>query len=116
MPWAKVDDKLHAHPKVARAGLEALGLHLLAMSYCAAYETEGHVDAHFAEGKAAKRTRALVARLVESGLWEPNGNGWTIHDWLLYNPTREEAAELSKRRALAGKRGGEAKAKRRRAA
>ena len=32
MPWAKIDDKLHGHPKAAEAGLEALGLHLLAMS------------------------------------------------------------------------------------
>ena len=111
MPWAKVDDKLHGHPKAAKAGLEALGLHLLAMSHCAAYETEGHVAPEFTTRTAGKRADALTDRLVESGLWELNGTGWVIHDWLEYNPTRKETAELAKARAVAGKRGGIAKAK-----
>jgi hypothetical protein len=117
MPWAKVDDKLHGHPKAAGVGLEALGLHLLAMSYCAAYETDGHVPANFPTEKAGKRAAALVAKLTEapvdaSGLWETNGNGWVIHDWLEYNPSKAEAAALVEAKRRAGKAGGEAKAKR----
>lgn len=110
MPWAKVDDKLHGHPKAAKAGLEALGLHLLAMSHCAAYGTEGHVDPEFPKGKAAGKSKGLVRRLVDSGLWEENGTGWVIHDWLDYNPTNEQSRALSEARAQAGKRGGKAQA------
>jgi hypothetical protein len=112
MPWAKVDDKLHAHPKAARAGLEALGLHLLAMSHVAAYETDGHVLARFPFEKAGEQGDGLAATLVESGLWELNGDGWMIHDWLKYNPSKREAKQLAKARAVAGKAGGKAKAKR----
>jgi hypothetical protein len=110
MSWAKVDDKLHAHPKAARAGLEALGLHLLAMSHVAAYETNGHVEATFPNQKAGERAGTLVDRLVSSGLWEVNGydgDGWIIHDWLKYNPSRVQAKRLAKQRQAAGKRGGE---------
>lgn len=111
MPWAKIDDKLHGHPKAAKAGLEALGLHLLAMSHCAAYETEGNIDTSFPQEKAGDRARELVASLVEAGLWEVNGTGWKIHDWLKYNPSNAQAKRLAKQRQAAGKRGGNAKAK-----
>ena len=111
MPWAKVDDKLHGHPKAAKAGLEALGLHLLAMSHCAAYETEGHVGRSFPEEKAGVSWSGLTDSLVKSGLWEVNGNGWLIHDWLKYNPSRAQAKRLAKQKQAAGKRGGEVKAK-----
>ncbi len=110
MPWAKVDDKLHAHPKAMKAGLEALGLHLLAMSHCAAFPEDGHVASEFVEQKAGKRAKTLADRLVGAGLWEENGNGWLIHDWLHYNPSREQAHALAAARAAAGKRGGEARA------
>lgn len=110
--WAKVDDRLHAHPKAAEAGLEAMGLHLLAMSFCAAYETDGHVKERFPTEKAGERAGVLVERLVQVGLWELNGNGWRIHDWLKYNLSKREAKQLAKARALAGKAGGKAAAKR----
>lgn len=109
--WAKVDDRLHAHPKADAAGLEAMGLHLLAMSYCAAYETDGHVKANFPAEKAGKKGAALARKLVEARVWETNGNGWVIHDWLTYNLSKREAEELAEKRRLAGKRGGKAKAK-----
>lgn len=117
MPWAKVDDKLHAHPKAARVGLEALGLHLLAMSYVAAYETDGHVPANFPVEKAGEQAGELVQKLTAApegtaGLWESNGDGWIIHDWLQYNPSKREAKQLAKVRARAGKAGGKAAAKR----
>lgn len=115
MPWAKVDDKLHGHPKAAKAGLEAMGLHVLAMSYVAAYETDGHVPANFPVEKAGERAVELVQRLVfapegQVGLWERNGDGWIIHDWLKYNPSKREAKQLAKTRARAGKAGGKSKA------
>jgi hypothetical protein len=113
MPWAKVDDKLHGHPKAARAGLEALGLHLLAMSHCAAYETEGHVAGDFVveKGGGSEKGVRLAGSLVGAGLWEVNGGGWKIHDWLKYNPSRAQAKRVAKQKQAAGKRGGEAKAK-----
>jgi len=113
MPWAKLDDRLHAHPKAAKAGLEALGLHLLAMSHCAAYETDGHVHVSFPTEKAAGKGPRLAQTLVDSGLWETNGSGWVIHHWLDYNPSKAQAAAEAAAKREAGKAGGKASSKRR---
>jgi hypothetical protein len=38
------DDKMHSHPKSRIAGLEAMGLGLLAGTYCTDYLTDGAVQ------------------------------------------------------------------------
>lgn len=100
MPWARVDDSLHAHRKLRRASLEASGAFLLSLSYCAAYLTDGHVDDEFLEEVIpSKRKRdRIVAELLERQLFEPNGNGYVVHDYLDYNPSR---ADVERRRQKA---------------
>ena len=100
MPWFKVDDMLHAHPKARKAGLEAMGLWALAGSYCSAYKLDGHVDSDWIEGQ--KRGRTLANRLVSAGLWHESGHqcegcpqpneprGFIFHDWADSNPTADE--------------------------
>lgn len=41
MAWFKVDDKLHSHPKLYRASLRAMGLWVLAGSWCSDQLTDG---------------------------------------------------------------------------
>lgn len=41
MAWFKVDDKLHSHPKRYRASLRAMGLWVLAGSWCSDQLTDG---------------------------------------------------------------------------
>ena len=95
MTWTRIDDNFHAHPKVQQAWHAcpaSIGLHVLALSYGAAYLLDGHVSPEFAQTcipAAAGRKRA-VAALVNAGLWEPNGRGWVIHDYLDHNPSREQ--------------------------
>jgi hypothetical protein len=106
MAWVRIDDQLHAHPKIRHAWRSepaSLGLHLLALSYVGAYLTDGNVPAEFVSDQlpgAAKRNRAVKA-LEEAGLWERNGTGWTIHDYLDFNESR--AKVLAKRRADANR-------------
>lgn len=109
MPWVKLDDSLHGHPKAAKAGLEALGLHMLAMSHCGAYSQNGHVAPEFVREKAGARAAKLTARLVDCGLWETNGNGWVIHDWSEFNPSPEQIEAERAKRSAAGKAAAEAR-------
>jgi hypothetical protein len=109
MAWVRVDDNLHAHPKF-RAAWEmdpaAVGLELLALSYAAAYLTDGEIDDLFVRTwlrSAKRRTRAIDA-LVDAHLWVPNGSGWQIHHYLEYNDSREEI-EQRRRADAARKRG-----------
>jgi hypothetical protein len=111
--WVRLDDTLHSHPKVLDAGLEALGLWALALSHCGAYLTDGHVRraAAMRLAGAPDVLERLASTLVRVGLWEvhPSGDGWQVHDFLAYNPSRAEVqsqrSDLSEKRAEAGRKG-----------
>lgn len=87
MPWFKVDDGLHDHRKARRAGKAAMGVWVLAGSWCMASETDGFVPADVLARWGTKRD---ADRLVEVGFWyadEQDGEaGWRFHDWLSYQP------------------------------
>lgn len=93
MTWAKLDDSFHSHPKVRAAwnqSTTSIGLHMLAIAFAAAYETDGKVPTWFVEGvlpKARDRQSAIDA-LLETGMWSENGAGYAIHDFLDYNPSK----------------------------
>lgn len=98
MSWIKLDDQLHAHPKLKRAWKAhrgALGLHLMALSYCGAYLTDGMVDAGFVEEKlpAARERSAIVGALVDAGMWAEADGGWLIYDFLEYNPSKAQVLD-----------------------
>jgi hypothetical protein len=103
MPWFKVDDTLHSHPKARRAGLPAIGMWALAGSYSAAYATEGFVSEPWVA--SFTRGRRLATELVVAGLWVPaekdGENGWAFHDWLKFQPSK---AEIDADRAMASER------------
>lgn len=91
MPWFKVDDTLHSHPKPRAAGLAAMGLWSLAGSYCSQYTTEGFVPEWFVQAWPGGRKHANA--LVRAGLWletDANPPGWQFHDWDHFQMTKEE--------------------------
>lgn len=110
--WAKVDDKLHAHPKFAALPMSARGLWVTAMSWCADYLTDGELPERMVLAFGARRRDA--DRLVEAGLWEVTGTGFRFHDWGAYQPSARDAAkvraEISEKRARSGAKGGRSKA------
>lgn len=87
MAWFKVDDKLHDHRKVRAAGKAAMGVWVLAGSWCMASETDGFVPESVLNRWGAKKD---ADRLVAVGFWEPatqdGEDGWRFHDWLTYQP------------------------------
>lgn len=114
MSWVKLDDNFPGHRKVLAAGPVAAWLHIEGLCYCAQQKTDGAIlDAalskltQFSKPKAAK----LAARLVEVGLWERNGAGYAIHDYLDYNPSKKSLEERREMKRRAGQAGGLAKAK-----
>lgn len=121
MPWFKVDDTAHAHPKMRRAGKSAVGLWVMCGSYAAAYLTDGIVPAE----TAADGTPTQIAKLLKAGLWHEHGHGcsrcaqpmpgdFVMHDYLRYNPSRtrvlaerdREAEKKRQQRAGGGPAGG----------
>lgn len=92
MPWFKVDDQLHSHPKPRRASLAALGLWALAGSYSMAYKLDGFVPGWYVAGHRDGRKHAET--LVRVGLWHnairAEEEGYQFHDWNDYQPTSDE--------------------------
>ncbi len=97
MAWVRLDDGFFRHPKVIAAGPLARELFLASVCWSAANLTDGAIprvvlptlllhddDVPVTSG----RRRRAVDRLLAVGLWELNGDGWMIHDYLDYNPSR----------------------------
>lgn len=88
MTWFKVCDTLWGHDKVEVAGLEAMGLWVLAGSKCGQQLSNGFItDASVLK---VGGTPELAERLVEAGLWLKVPGGYLFHDWEDNNPTREQ--------------------------
>ena len=112
MPWARLDDTLHGHPKIRKAWRcrPALGLHLLALSHCSSYETDGRVSREFVEDQLPDSGERVpvVDALVGAGLWKEHKDGWEIHDFLKYNPSKADAEarrEADRKRKQEGRQG-----------
>lgn len=87
MPWFKVDDKFHSHPKVMELTTGAVGLWTLAGSWCADYLTDGRIKRGQLRRLGGDDEQA--AELVKAGLWIEVDDGYQFRDWHDYQPTRE---------------------------
>jgi hypothetical protein len=106
--WVKIDDRAREHRKQLRAGAEACWLWACGLMYCNTQKArdgfipDEAVPLLFPLRNATKH----AAKLVEVGLWERADGGYRVHDYHDYQPTHEQAVELSLKRAAAGRAGG----------
>jgi len=96
VPWFMVDDKLHSHKKAVRAGVQAMGLWVLAGSWSADHLTDGFVPDFIAQ-RIDPDADMHAAELVTAGLWsvaeKGDDNGWAFHEWEGFQPTKEAVEE-----------------------
>ena len=92
MSWVKLDDQFFMHPKVLPLSRGAKLLYLSALTYASAQLTDGHLNE--AAVSAVARTVGVQPRLSadlrDAGLWDRTEDGYVIHDYLAYNPSREQ--------------------------
>jgi hypothetical protein len=114
--WGRVDDKYHGHRKVVDLSVDlakvplmvaAVGLNTLAWSWSNDQLTDGEIPKNLPTKLVGVPVDNLVAELLRVGLWEPHPKGYLIHDFLDYNPSREEVLSKKAMRSEAGKRGGQ---------
>jgi len=100
MPWFRLDDNFHGHPKVRAAGNAATGLWVRCATYSAHYLTDGHIDTAIAHSYGTDRQ---INQLTTTRLWIPDDTGYLIPDYLDYNPSEKqvqnEREKARKRRA-----------------
>ena len=112
MPWFKIDDAWHSHPKVREAGNAAAGLWVRVGSYCSQYATEGYIRASVVHEFGTKRE---VEKLLNVGLLAKVEGGYQIPDFLDFNPSSDEVKAQRKASAERQKRWREKKAAERQA-
>jgi hypothetical protein len=102
MPWFRVDDGFHSHPKVLATSLAARGLWVTAGSWSSDHLTDGFVRDHVLASLGG--TPELAAELVAEGLWRRVKGGYKFHDWLDKNPSRQAVDKQRKANAERQKR------------
>lgn len=91
MPWVKLDDRFPSHRKIALLSDRAFRLHVSAMCWCAENLTDGRIsDRELALVTRVRGVKATAKQLEDAGLWDRTDDGWEIHDYLDYNPSREQ--------------------------
>jgi hypothetical protein len=106
VPWFKVDDKLHDHRKSRVAKKAAMGVWVLAGSWCMDNLTDGFVPL---DVLGRWGTKSDAQALVRAGLWldaSRNGEkGFQFHDWDRFQPSAAVTAAVKAKEAEAGLRG-----------
>ena len=94
MAWVKIDDQFSVNAKVLAAGKDGRELHISALCHCNRNLTDGLVAVDVVRQIGALfevyDTDAAIERLLAIGLWERVDGGYMIHDYLEYNPSREQ--------------------------
>lgn len=100
MPWVKLDDRFPSHRKIALLSDRAFRLHVSAMCWCAENLTDGHIsDRELALVANVRNIKATAQQLQDAGLWDRTEGGWAIHDYLDYNPSRDQVLAERKKNA-----------------
>lgn len=112
MPWFKVDDGFHGHPKVVGLSPSAVGVWLLTGTWSAQYLTDGAVPRGIMTRLGG--TDADAHELIAAGMWESRADGFQFHEWAVYQPSKEEveaerAAARERMKAVRAKRKGTSK-------
>jgi len=108
--WVRVETRFISHPKVLEIGPLGEALWLRGLCYAGEQLTDGFVPASFLKRMADMKALTIAKRLVDVGLWQERDGGYQIHDYLEWQRSREEVADLNSKRAEAGRRGGKQKA------
>ncbi|MEU5477509.1 hypothetical protein [Streptomyces mirabilis] len=100
MPWVKIDDRFPSHRKIALLSDRAFRLHVSAICWCAENLTDGRIsNRELALVAHVRGVKTTAQQLEAAGLWERTEDGWAIHDYLDYNPSREQVLVERKKNA-----------------
>jgi hypothetical protein len=88
MPWVRIDENAMDHPKVGALSDGAFRLWVQALAYCQKHLTDGYVSDHAVR---SMRTFSPKRRseLETAGLWDRAESGIQVHDYLVWNDSRE---------------------------
>lgn len=116
MAWIKLDDQWMDNPKIVEAGRDGRDMWLASITYCAKHLTDGYFHKNLLPmlavmaGVDVAKCQQFARTLLDVGLWEAREDSYYVHDYLDYNPSKEQTESNRNARAEAGRAGGIAKA------
>ena len=117
MAWVKLDDRFPDHPKPVSVGPLGMAMQVAALCYCNTHLTDGFIqfnavrkllswefsppgeDVVYTIGITSGMSgqdvdwQLIAGWLVDAGMWEMVEGGYKIHDYLDYQPSRDEVLE-----------------------
>ncbi|MBT2505127.1 hypothetical protein J7I98_04290 [Streptomyces sp. ISL-98] len=94
MPWVRLDDRFPSHRKVALLSDRAFRLYVSALCWSSENLTEGRItDRELPIVTRLRGAKAAAKELEDARLWDRTEGGWSIHDYLEYNPDRARVQE-----------------------
>lgn len=109
MPFLNIDDNFADHPKIDNLSDGAFRLHVAGLLYAAKQMTDGYIPATRVPRLIRTYRPKLLAEVMAGRLWLPADAGYTIHDYLDWNRSREQIEadreRIRKARSEAGKKG-----------
>ena len=113
MPYLNLDDNFADHPKVDGLSDGAFRLHVAGMLYTSKHMLDGFVPASRVPRLTRTYRPRFLAELMGERIWLPADAGYTIHDYLDWNRSREQIEadreRIRKARSAAGKKGAKAR-------
>ncbi len=100
MTFAQFHDGFYRNPKVRSVDPSAAWMWAASIGYACENLTDGFIPRaalHDLVTLDAKPRLKLVDQLVGAGLWETCEGGWMIHDFLMWNPSKQ--AVIARREA-----------------
>jgi hypothetical protein len=94
MPWARFADDYLGNAKLTTLSTAAIALDVTGIIYSARELRDGHLSTNDVQVVASlihlRRWVQAVAELVMARRWIETAAGWDIHDYLEYQPSREQ--------------------------
>ncbi|MCX4778124.1 hypothetical protein [Streptomyces sp. NBC_01264] len=91
MPWVRLDDRFPSHRKVALLSDRAFRLHVTALCWSSENLTEGLIrDKELPVVARIRGLKTVAKELEDAKLWDRTEDGWVIHDYLVYQFSREQ--------------------------
>jgi hypothetical protein len=88
MGWVKLDDRFPSNPKVVGLTLRAKWLYIEGLCYCAGALSDGRIPRTVARKLGSLKS---AYELIAAGLWTDEADGFHVHDYLVYNLTKEQS-------------------------
>ena len=92
MPWVRFEDDYLGSPKLSTLSTAAIALDMAGIIYSARELRDGHLTVRdvqvLAQLLAIRRWQPLVDELIRVRRWVGESNGYAIHDYLKYQPSR----------------------------